>query len=54
MGRKAKVLVQEKIRAVEDYLLGKRTASQICYELEINKSLFKTGFVNIKIKEAKV
>jgi len=41
MGRKAKVLVQEKIRAVEDYLLGKRSASQICYELEISKRSFQ-------------
>lgn len=34
MGRKTKVTVEEKIRAIEDYLSGKRFVSQICFELQ--------------------
>lgn len=41
MGRKAKVPVEEKMRAIEDYLSGKRGASQICFELQIHKRSFQ-------------
>lgn len=31
MGRKTKVPIEEKLRAIEDYLSGKSGTSQICY-----------------------
>ncbi|MGB5823609.1 MAG: helix-turn-helix domain-containing protein [Proteocatella sp.] len=37
MGRKAKILLEEKLNAVEDYLGGKKSSFQICSELKINK-----------------
>lgn len=40
MGRKAKILINEKLRAVEDYLSGKRGTSQICFELQIHRRSF--------------
>jgi transposase len=40
MGRKVKVSVDNKIRAVKDYLTGKKSVSQICSELQIHKSAF--------------
>jgi transposase len=40
MGRKGKVPIEEKLRAVEDYLTGKRGTSQICFELQIHKRSF--------------
>lgn len=40
MGRKTKVSIEEKLRAVEDYLSGKRGTFQICSESKINKRSF--------------
>jgi len=40
VGRKAKVPIEDKLRAVEDYLSGKRGSSQICFELQIHKRSF--------------
>jgi transposase-like protein len=40
MGRKAKVPIEEKLRAIEDYLTGERRASQSCFELQIHKRSF--------------
>lgn len=37
MGRKAKIPIEEKLNAIEDYLTGKRGTSQICFELQIHK-----------------
>lgn len=44
MGRKAKVPVEEKVRAIEDYLSGNRGVSQICFELQIDKRSFRNWF----------
>lgn len=41
MGRKAKVVIEEKIRAIEDYLSGKRSRTQICYDLQIHHKSFE-------------
>lgn len=41
MGRKAKFLVEEKLKAVEDYLSGKRGATQICFDMQIHISAFQ-------------
>lgn len=38
MRRKSKFLVEEKFKAVEDYLSGKRGISQICFDMKIHKS----------------
>lgn len=38
MGRKPKIILEKKLKAVEDYLLGKRSISQICLELRIHHS----------------
>jgi len=40
MERQAKVPFEEKLRAIEDHLSGKRGTSQICYELQIHKRTF--------------
>lgn len=40
MKRKVKVSVDDKTRAVKDYLTGKKSVSQICSELQIHKSTF--------------
>lgn len=37
MGRKGKVPIEEKLKAIEDYLSGQRRTSQICIELQIHK-----------------
>lgn len=42
MGRKSKIVFEEKLRAVDDYLSGKRGASQICFDLQINRSSFRS------------
>ena len=42
MGRKPKVIFDEKLKAVEDYLLGKRSISQICLDLRIDHSTFRS------------
>ncbi|WP_117407386.1 helix-turn-helix domain-containing protein [Ruminiclostridium papyrosolvens] len=34
------MLINEKLRAIEDYLSGKRGPSQICFELQISKKSF--------------
>lgn len=41
MGRKEKVSANDKIRAIKDYLAGKKSVSQICSELHIHKSAFE-------------
>ncbi|ADK14981.1 MULTISPECIES: helix-turn-helix domain-containing protein [Clostridium] len=41
MGRKEKVTVDRKIAAVKDYLIGKKSCMQICFELEITKGSFR-------------
>jgi transposase-like protein len=38
MGRKGKVTIDDKIRAIKDYLTGKKSISQIYSELQIHKS----------------
>jgi len=38
MGRKEKVTIADKITAVRDYLTGKKGSTQICLELQINKT----------------
>ena len=40
MGRKPKVLFEEKLKAIEDYFSGKRRAQQICLELQIHQRSF--------------
>ncbi|MEA4827961.1 MAG: helix-turn-helix domain-containing protein [Clostridium sp.] len=40
MGRKVKVSVDIKIRAIKDYLTGKKSVLQICSELQIHKTAF--------------
>lgn len=40
MGRKPKVLFEEKLKAIEDYFSGKRGAQQICLELQIHQRSF--------------
>lgn len=40
MGREGKVSADDKIRAIKDYLTGKKSVSQICSELLIHKSTF--------------
>lgn len=37
MGRKAKIPIEEKLRALEVYLSSKRGLSQIYYDLEVHK-----------------
>lgn len=37
MGRKLKCTVEEKITAVEDYLQGVRSSTQICNDLVISR-----------------
>jgi len=54
MGRKAKVPFELKLKAVEDYLFNNKGICQTCYELQISIKHFKIGFVNFKLKEAKV
>ncbi|MDJ0305882.1 MULTISPECIES: helix-turn-helix domain-containing protein [Dehalobacter] len=50
MGRKTKVPIGEKLRAIEDYLSGKRGTSQICYELQIHKSSFQAWLRKYQIE----
>lgn len=40
MGRKGKVTIDDKIRAIKEYLTGKKSVSQICSELQIHKNAF--------------
>jgi hypothetical protein len=40
MGQKTKVPIEEKLKAIEDYLSNKRSPSQICSELQIHKRTF--------------
>lgn len=40
MERKGKVSVEDKIRAIKNYLTGKKSVSQICSELQIHRSAF--------------
>jgi transposase-like protein len=40
MARKVKISVDNKIRAVNDYLTGKKSVLQICSELQIHRSAF--------------
>lgn len=40
MGRKAKIPFAQKLRIVEDFLSGKRTANEECSELQINPRTF--------------
>lgn len=42
MGRKTKVPIEEKLRAIEDYLSGRKGPSRICCELQIHKRSFYT------------
>jgi transposase len=41
MGRKSKVSIEEKIRAIEDYFSGERGTTQICYDLQIHHRSFE-------------
>lgn len=50
MGRKGKVLVDDKIRAIKDYLAGRKSVSQICSELQIHKSAFDEWKRKYKLK----
>lgn len=40
MGRKARVLIDEKFKAIEDYLSGERGVIQICLESKVDKRSF--------------
>ena len=40
MGRKARVLIDEKFKAIEDYLSGERGIIQICLESKVDKRSF--------------
>ena len=40
MGRKPKIIFEEKLKAVEDYLCEKRSCTQICFELGIYRGTF--------------
>jgi len=40
MGRKTKVPYEQKIEAVEDYLSGKKSVAQICFEMDVVKKSF--------------
>ena len=40
MGRKAKVSPGQKLEAVDDYLCGNKSCTQICYELNVTKKSF--------------
>ncbi|QRI53928.1 transposase [Clostridium botulinum] len=40
MGRKGKVSLDDKIKAIKDYLTDKKSVSQICLELQIHRSAF--------------
>jgi transposase-like protein len=42
MGRKSKIAFDEKLRAVKDYLSGERGASQICFDLQVERSSFRS------------
>jgi transposase-like protein len=42
MGRKPKITFEQKLRAIEDYLSGKIGSSQICFELQIEGSTFRS------------
>ncbi|URZ08018.1 helix-turn-helix domain-containing protein [Clostridium felsineum] len=50
MKRKGKVSVNDKIRAIKDYLSGKKSVSQICSELQIHKSAFDEWKRKYKLK----
>ncbi len=50
MGRKEKVPIEEKIRAIEDYLSNKRTVIKICFELQIHRRTFYDWFRKYQIQ----
>lgn len=52
MGWKSKVLIEDKLRAMDDYLSGRRTLAQICFDLQINKSSFKSWIRKYKTNGA--
>lgn len=41
MGRKAKVPLEQKLKAVNDYLSGMKGSTQICYEMSVAKRSFE-------------
>lgn len=52
MGRKEKVLDDKKVTAVKDYLSGKKGVSQICLELQVNKSAVAEWLRKYQLKGA--
>lgn len=47
MTRKNKVSYEQKIEAVEDYLSGRKSATNICFELNLLLNHLINGFVNL-------
>lgn len=41
MGQKQRFSIEEKLKAIEDYIYGKRGKTQICYDMQIHHSSFE-------------
>ncbi|WP_420482093.1 helix-turn-helix domain-containing protein [Clostridium beijerinckii] len=52
MGRKAKVSLEEKLEAVNDYLSGLKGGTQICYEMSVTKKSFDQWVRKFKLHGA--
>ena len=52
MGRKAKVSLGQKLEAVDDYICGNKSSTQICYELNITKKSFDQWVRKFKLHGA--
>jgi transposase len=50
VGRKGKVPAEEKLKAIEDFLSGRRSVSQICLDLEIHHRSFYDWYRKYQIK----
>ncbi len=50
MGRRAKVPAEEKLKALEDFLSGRRRVTQICLDLEIHHRSFYDWLRKYQIK----
>ncbi len=48
MGRKAKYTFEQKLKAVQDYLSGKKSAADIAFELDMGK-MVTTEYVNGRV-----
>ena len=52
MGRKAKVSQGQKLEAVDGYLCGNKSSTQICYELNVTKKSFDQWVSKFKLHGA--